>query len=768
MRSPRAPNQRTSGSTSGAPLPQPLLRPPGRGAQAQGLPGGARAATDLAQTREWCRRRQRPEAAECRHRPAPRHPSIHMFIPQVFGLVCNLLPHRSTSISRRREGRRGRPENRPDTTLRLAPVPSQERGHVTWPAEAAELGGSCSAMGPRPQFWLVFLLHLLPQAAPRSFVVDRERGVFLLDGVPFRYVSGSLHYSRVPSQLWSDRLHKMRMSGLNAVQVYVPWNYHEPQPGVYNFQGNRDLVAFLKAASKEDLLVILRPGPYICAEWEMGGLPSWLLRKPDIVLRTSDPDFLAAVDSWFHVLLPMVHPWLYHNGGNIISVQVENEYGSYFACDFRYMRHLAGLFRALLGDEIFLFTTDGPQGLSCGTLQGLYSTVDFGPADNMTEIFAMQRKYEPSGPLVNSEYYTGWLDYWGGNHSTGDVKSVTSALQGMLELGANVNMYMFHGGTNFGYWNGADWKEVYLPVTTSYDYDAPLSEAGDPTPKLLAIQSVISKFQELPLGPLPPPSPKMKFGPVTLKLDGDLLNFLNALCPDGPIHTHLPLTFEAVNQDYGFLLYRTWLPQNLTKPTRLWVQNNGVHDRAYVMLDRVFQGTLARDEEDALFLTGQAGSTLDVLLENMGRVSFGANVSDFKGLIQPLVLGKGILTDWLLFPLNIDAAMDSETRVFETQECDLKSPSGPAFYSATFQLPGPAWDTFLYLPGWTKGQVWINGFNLGRYWTKQGPQQSLYVPGPLLLPTGTPNVIKLLELEHVPPRTQIWFLDRPLLNATVH
>ncbi|XP_027729273.1 beta-galactosidase-1-like protein isoform X1 [Vombatus ursinus] len=623
-------------------------------------------------------------------------------------------------------------------------------------------------MGPGPRLWLLFLLHLLAQAARRSFVVDRERREFLLDGVPFRYVSGSLHYSRVPSQLWSDRLHKMRMSGLNAVQVYVPWNYHEPQPGVYNFQGNRDLVAFLKAASSEDLLVILRPGPYICAEWEMGGLPSWLLRKPDIVLRTSDPDFLAAVDSWFHVLLPMVQPWLYHNGGNIISLQVENEYGSYFACDYTYLRHLAGLFRALLGDEIFLFTTDGPEGLRCGTLQGLYCTVDFGPADNMTKIFAKQRKYEPNGPLVNSEFYTGWLDYWGGNHSTKDVKSVTRALQDILELGANVNMYMFHGGTNFGYWNGADWKKVYLPVTTSYDYDAPISEAGDPTPKLFAIRNVISKFQELPLGPLPLPSPKMKFGPVTLKLDGDLLNFLHVLCPDEPTHIHLPLTFEAVKQDYGFLLYRTRLPQNLTKPTQLWVQNSSVHDRAYVMLDGVFQGIMERGKEAALFLTGQAGSTLDVLLENMGRISFGFNQSDFKGLLQPLVLGQVALTDWQLFPLNIDALMDSENRVFETKKCDVKFPSGPAFYSATFRVPGPAWDTFLYLPGWTKGQVWINGFNLGRYWTKRGPQQSLYVPGPLLLPTGAPNSIKLLELEHAPPGTQIQFLDRPLLNFTIH
>lgn len=226
---------------------------------------------------------------------------------------------------------------------------------------------------------LLLLTLLLSQADTRSFVVDREHDTFLLDGAPFRYVSGSLHYFRVPRVLWADRLFKMQMSGLNAVQLYVPWNYHEPEPGVYNFNGSRDLIAFLKEASEANLLVILRPGPYICAEWEMGGLPAWLLRNPNIHLRTSDPDFLNAVDSWFKVLLPKIHPWLYHNGGNIISVQVENEYGSYQACDFDYMKHLAGLFRALLGEEILLFTTDGPQGLKCGSLKGLYATVDFGP-----------------------------------------------------------------------------------------------------------------------------------------------------------------------------------------------------------------------------------------------------------------------------------------------------------------------------------------------------------------------------------------------------
>uniref|UniRef100_A0A5F9CHI1 Galactosidase beta 1 like n=1 Tax=Oryctolagus cuniculus TaxID=9986 RepID=A0A5F9CHI1_RABIT len=525
---------------------------------------------------------------------------------------------------------------------------------------------------------LLLLLSLLPQADTRSFVVDREHDRFLLDGVPFRYVSGSLHYFRVPRVLWADRLYKMRMSGLNAVQFYVPWNYHEPEPGVYNFNGSRDLIAFLNEASVADLLVILRPGPYICAEWEMGGLPSWLLRKPNIHLRTSDP------------------------------------------------------------------------------------------ADNMTRIFTLLRKYEPRGPLVNSEYYTGWLDYWGQNHSTRSVLAVTKGLENMLNLGASVNMYMFHGGTNFGYWNGADEKGRFLPITTSYDYDAPISEAGDPTPKLFALRNVISKFQEVPLGPLPPPSPKMTLGPLTLYLDGELLAFLDFLCPEGPIHSVLPLSFEAVRQDHGFMLYRTYLTHTIFEPTPLWVPNNGVHDRAYVMVDGVFQGVLERNMKHQLFLVGEMGARLDILLENMGRLSFGSNSSDFKGLLQPPVLGQVMLTQWMMFPLKVDNLVKWWFPLHLLKSTKPQTPSGPTFYSTTFPIAGPLGDTFLYLPGWTKGQVWINGFNLGRYWTKQGPQETLYVPRPLLLPRGAINKITLLELENVPPEPQIQFLDWPILNSTVH
>ncbi|XP_039350760.1 beta-galactosidase-1-like protein isoform X2 [Mauremys reevesii] len=603
-------------------------------------------------------------------------------------------------------------------------------------------------MGPAGRVLLLAaaLLRLEACAGARSFQVDYAHDCFRKDGAPFRYISGSIHYARVPRPAWRDRLLKMYMSGLNAVQVYVPWNYHEPLPGVYDFSGDRDLGHFLDLTAELGLLVILRPGPYICAEWEMGGLPAWLLWKPDIVLRSSDPDYLQAVDSWLDVLLPRIKPRLYQNGGNIISIQVENEYGSYSACDYDYLRHLLAAFRTRLGPDVLLFTTDGNSAaeLRCGTLQGLYATVDFGPGPNVTAAFAPQRLYEPKGPLVNSEYYTGWLDYWGEPHAGSSPAQVARGLQDMLQLGANVNMYMFQGGTNFGYWSAADYKGRYKPVTTSYDYDAPLSEAGDPTEKLFAIRTVIGQFQPLPEGPMPPATPKYAYGPVPLRKQGEVLELLDVLCPGGPIRSRFPLTFEAVKQAHGFVLYRTRLPRDVWDPAPLSAPPTSVCDRAYVLLNGEYQGRLERDGQTTLNLTGQAGARLDLLVENMGRINFGVNASDFKGLLQNLSLDSALLSDWLIYPLDVDSAL----------------------YTGAFQTPGVAWDTFVKFPGWSKGQLWINGFNVGRYWPAWGPQQTLFVPGSLLS-ASAPNNITLLELEGAPPRPFVLFLDRPLLNQTV-
>ncbi|TRY99644.1 hypothetical protein DNTS_000106, partial [Danionella cerebrum] len=571
----------------------------------------------------------------------------------------------------------------------------------------------------------------------RSFSIDYEKNCFRKDGKPFQYISGSIHYSRIPREYWKDRLLKMYMTGLNAIQVYVPWNFHESIQGVVNFGGDRDLEYFLNLANQTGLLVILRPGPYICAEWEMGGLPAWLLQKPNIILRSADTEYLQAVSDWLGVLLTKMRPWLYQNGGNIISVQVENEYGSYFACDFNYMRHLHTLFRLFLGEDVVLFTTDG------NTDKEMSYT-------NISTAFLRQRRFEPKGPLVNSEFYTGWLDHWGDKHASVDTQKVCKILDEMLSLGASVNMYMFEGGTNFGYWNGADHDTRFRSVVTSYDYNAPLSEAGDPTDKLFAIRDVIKNFRDIPAGPMPPATPKLAYGFVTLYKVGNISSLLDTLSPQGPVRSLYPLTFEEIKQYYGFMLYRTTLPRNVPEPTPLISPLNGIHDRAYVSVNGVYQGLMERDTGLVMNVTGCQGDQLDILVENMGR-----------GILGNLILGNDVLTDWSIYPLDIDTAVASGWSHFAPMS---EIGDGPMIYSGTMKPTGLAWDTFVKLSGWTKGQVWVNGVNLGRYWPQRGPQQTLYVPGPVLSATQ-PNNITVLELERAPTHGRVLLMDRPQLDS---
>ncbi|XP_075403206.1 beta-galactosidase [Tenrec ecaudatus] len=619
----------------------------------------------------------------------------------------------------------------------------------------------------------------------RTFTIDYNQDCFLKDGQRFRYISGSIHYHRIPSFYWKDRLLKMKMAGLNAIQMYVPWNFHEPLPGQYQFSDDHDVGHFIKLAQELGLLVILRPGPYICAEWDMGGLPAWLLEKESIVLRSSDPDYLAAVDKWLGVLLPKMKPLLYQNGGPIITVQVENEYGSYFACDYDYLRFLQKLFRHHLGDDVILFTTDGSSKgfLKCGALQGLYATVDFGPGVNITAAFLNQRSVEPRGPLVNSEFYTGWLDHWGQPHSTVSIEAVTSSLHDILALGANVNLYMFIGGTNFAYWNGAN--TPYAAQPTSYDYDAPLSEAGDLTEKYFAVRDVIRKFEQVPEGPIPPSTPKFAYGRVALTQLKTVEEALSILSPSGPVKSLYPLTFVQVKQYFGFVLYRTTLPQNCSTPTPLWVPLYGVRDRAYVSVNGVPQGILERNNVTTLNISGGAGATLDLLVENMGRVNYGRFNNDFKGLIANLTLDNRVLTDWLIFPLNTDEAVRSHlgcqggcrhghrANAAPPRSADFTS---PAFYVGNFSIPSGIpdlpQDTFIQFSGWTKGQVWINGFNLGRYWPARGPQKTLFVPKHILT-VSAPNTITVLELERAPcsgarhEQCTVELVDQPVISTSV-
>ncbi|XP_017377186.1 beta-galactosidase isoform X3 [Cebus imitator] len=590
-------------------------------------------------------------------------------------------------------------------------------------------------------------LRLLQNASQRIFEMDYSQDRFLKDGQPFRYVSGSIHYSRVPRFYWKDRLLKMKMAGLNTIQTYVPWNFHEPYPGQYQFSEEHDVEYFLRLAHELGLLVILRPGPYICAEWEMGGLPAWLLEKESILLRSSDPDYLAAVDKWLGVLLPKMKPLLYQNGGPVITVQVENEYGSYFACDFDYLRFLQKRFRHHLGDDVVLFTTDGAHEkfLRCGALQGLYATVDFGTGSNITDAFQIQRKCEPKGPLINSEFYTGWLDHWGQPHSTIKTEAVASSLHDILAHGASVNLYMFIGGTNFAYWNGANLP--YAAQPTSYDYDAPLSEAGDLTEKYFALRDVIRKFEKVPEGPVPPSTPKFAYGKVTLGKLKTVEAALDILCPSGPIKSLYPLTFIQVKQ--------------------------------------IPQGVLERNSVITLNITGKAGATLDLLVENMGRVNYGAHINDFKGLVSNLTLGSSILTGWTIFPLHTEDAVRSHLGGWGHHDSGRHAKAWahsssnytlPAFYVGNFSIPSGIpdlpQDTFIQFPGWTKGQVWINGFNLGRYWPARGPQLTLFVPQHILM-TSAPNTVTVLELERAPcssedpERCAVEFVDRPVIGSSL-
>lgn len=627
---------------------------------------------------------------------------------------------------------------------------------------------------------LLLLVLLVGQSlgAPRSFSVDYKNDCFLKDGERFRYISGSIHYSRIPRVYWKDRLLKMYMAGLNAIQTYIPWNYHEEYPGRYSFSGDRDLEYFLKLAQDIGLLVILRPGPYICAEWDMGGLPAWLLKKKNIVLRSSDPDYIAAVDKWMGKLLPMMKPYLYQNGGPIITVQVENEYGSYFACDYNYMRYLSKLFRSHLGDEVVLFTTDGAGVgyLKCGSIQGVYATVDFGPGANITAAFGAQRHAEPHGPLVNSEFYTGWLDHWGAAHSVVSPAAVAKTLSEMLAAGANVNMYMFIGGTNFGYWNGAN--EPYDAQPTSYDYDSPLTEAGDLTEKYFAIRDVIKIYHRIPEGPIPPTTPKYAYGSVPMKKLQTVSDALEKLSFSGPVKSMYPQTFIDLNQAFGYVLYRTTLPVDCTKPTPLSSPLNGIHDRAYVSVDGVAVGILERNKAITINVIGKAGSQVDILVENMGRINYGRGINDAKGLVSNLTLGKDLLTSWLVYSLSIDEAINQgllgETELTPKHPAQNADLSLPTFYEGSFiipdGIPSLPQDTYIKLPNWRKGQIWINGFNLGRYWPTRGPQVTLYVPFHILS-TAAPNNVTVLELEGAPCSSKpctVEFTSTPILNATVH
>ncbi|XP_045581056.2 beta-galactosidase isoform X1 [Procambarus clarkii] len=591
----------------------------------------------------------------------------------------------------------------------------------------------------------------------RTFKIDYANDRFLKDGLPFRYVSGSIHYFRVPASLWADRLWKLRMAGFNAVQTVVEWSSHEPEPGVLDFSGNHDLEAFITAAQDQDLLVILRVGPFICAERDMGGFPYWLLRlHPNIRLRSSDPAFLRHVDAWLgEVLLPKVKPLLYENGGPIIMVQVENEYGSSSNCDFQYTAHLREVFRQHLGPSVVLFTVDstGSSNLRCGKIPDVYATVDFGLGTDPNEIFGQQRLFEPRGPLVNSEFYPGWIDHWGEPHHKTDAQELAGALDAILALNASVNMYMFHGGTNFAFTAGSNMGRTFQTCPTSYDYDAPVSEAGDPTEKYHALRQVISKYLVVPLGPVPPVPLKARYGEVKMEPLGSVMQLLSLL---RGVTQPWPLTFEQLHLANGIVVYHTVLRFRVPDPARLSV--NDVHDRGYVFVEGRYVGLVSREQElYDVAVTALPGHTLVIMVESQGRVSVGPRLNDFKGLTANVTINNHVLKGWTMTPLPLTDLTRLRHVLWRLHQTLSPSPQlgtpqgGMTFYRGTFNIPAEEphpLDTFLRLDGWAKGVAWVNDVCLGRYWPEVGPQVTLYVPRSAL--TQGTNTLLLLELEASP------------------
>ncbi len=540
---------------------------------------------------------------------------------------------------------------------------------------------------------------------------------FLLDGKPYQIISGEMHYARIPRAYWHDRLKMARAMGLNTISTYVFWNLHETKPSVYDFSGQLDVAAFIRAAQDEGLNVILRPGPYVCAEWDLGGLPAWLLADPTIVLRSDDPKFMQPVARWLKRLGQELAPLQSTHGGPIIAVQVENEYGS-FDSDKKYLKHIYDLIvEAGFGDSL-LYTADGPEQLPNGTLPGVPAVVNFGPGE-AKHAFETLAAFRPNQPLMAGEYWAGWFDSWGGKHAQTDAALQARELQWMLAQGYSVNLYMFHGGTTFGFMNGANFGKGYEPQTTSYDYDAALDESGRPTTKYYEFRKVIAQHNpERELPDVPATADTIAIAPFALADSAPLWGILGT-----PVEAVAAEPMEMLGQSYGYILYATDIPGPFDYELRL----TGMHDYAKVYLNHVEQGTLdTRLGQIALTLHSSAArNELEILVENGGRINFSKHLRDQrKGIDAPVTISGQELHFWRIYPLPMNAP---RTSAFVPQSGNV---AGPVFLRGTFVIPAPG-DTFLDTRGFGKGVAWVNGHLLGRFWDI-GPQQTLYVPGPWL------------------------------------
>jgi beta-galactosidase len=589
-----------------------------------------------------------------------------------------------------------------------------------------------------------------PQApASTAHAIQVHDGRFWLDGQPFQIRSGSIHYARVPRAYWRQRLEMARAMGLNTVTTYVFWDINEPRPGEFRFDGRRDVAAFVRTAGELGLHVIVRPGPYVCSEWDLGGIPAWLLADSATVVRSRDTTYLAAARRWIRRVGQELVPLQITRGGPIIGVQVENEYGS-FGSDTAFMRAMERDYLDAGFDSTLLFTADGPSQLPRGALPGVRAVVNFGPGDAETA-FAALHAFRPEDPLMAGEYWAGWFDGWGVAHHTTNAAREADEIGWMLDHGGSFNLYMFHGGTSFGFMSGANfYDDAYRPQTTSYDYDAALDEAGHVTPKYRAFREAIAK--RLPAGdtlPTPPPAPPV-IGVPSFPLEQSVSLF-DAL-PE-PVHRTRPEPMERLGQAYGFVLYRT----RVSGPVSGTLAFDSLNDYGVVYRDGRRAATVDRrlKQQSATLSVPTGAHRLDVLVENDGRINFARQLIDErKGLMGSVRLAGRALTGWDIYPLPMDSAAVAGLRF------RAGAAPGPAFYRGTFTVVSTG-DTFLDLRGWGKGVVWVNGHNLGRFWNI-GPQQTLYLPGPWLRAGANDVVVFTLD---PPAHPTLQGLTEPILDS---
>ncbi|MDQ2751663.1 MAG: beta-galactosidase [Bacteroidota bacterium] len=572
---------------------------------------------------------------------------------------------------------------------------------------------------------------------------------FLLDGKPFQMISGEMHYPRVPREAWRQRMKMAKAMGLNTIGTYVFWNLQEPEQGKFDFTGNNDIAAFVKTAQEEGLWVILRPSPYVCAEWEFGGYPYWLQNEDGLVVRSKEAKYIKEYHDYIMAVGKQLAPLQINHGGNILMVQIENEYGSY-GSDKDYLDINRKLFQEA-GFDGLLYTCDPPNDVAKGHLPGLLPAVN--GIDKPQKVKQIVRNnHDGKGPYYIAEWYPAWFDWWGTAHHTVPADNYAPALDSVLAFGISINMYMFHGGTTRGFMNGANYNDrnLYEPQISSYDYDAPLDEAGNATPKFMRFRDVIQKH--LPEGKTLPDVPSAKPSISVPDIVFTQAESLFDILPK-PKTNATPLTFEDLNQAFGYVLYRTAVEGGFSGTLKI----TDLRDYALLFINGKRVGILDRRlNQDSLSITLPKGkNTLDILVENLGRINYGPYLlKNKKGITKGVTFNNKELKDWQMFSLPFD---DIGSVLFTKNH--LPASNVPVIRKGAFDLKMVG-DTYLDMSQWGKGCVWINGHHLGRYW-KVGPQQTLYVPVEWL--NKGSNEIEVLELIK-PEQTSLRSLDKPILN----